>query len=45
MAVIPKKSHQTRVSQKKGLFIQICGPLILGLGNGIRFVVLLNGAQ
>jgi len=38
MVVIPKKFHLIRASQRKELFIQICGPLILGPGNGTRLI-------
>lgn len=39
MAVIQKKSHPRRALRKE-LFMQICGLLIPGLGNGTKYVIL-----
>lgn len=38
MVVIPKKFHLIKVAQRRELFTQTCGPLILRLGNGTRFI-------
>jgi len=39
MVVIQKKSHPRRALRKE-LFMQICGLLIPGLGNGTKYVIL-----
>lgn len=39
MVVIQKRSHPRRALRKE-LFMEICGPLIPGLGNGTKYVIL-----
>lgn len=36
---ILKKLHLIRAAPRKEMFIQTCGPLILELGNGTRFLL------
>lgn len=42
MVAIPKRFHLKKVTLRRESFIQTCGPLILGLGNGTRFVCFLS---
>lgn len=39
MVAILKKLHLIRAALRKEMFIQTCGPLILELGNGTRFLL------
>ena len=42
MVAIPKKFHLIKMALRRELFIQTCGLLILGLGNGTRSVCFLS---